>query len=583
MDNNMQVLSAEISKLKAGNFNDYKNFYDITAPYIYKVITDIVKDPDASATVNSNVYNRIYKTINQLTDDNYFYQWAEAIAKEESFNYLNQSKPVVVPAVGISSGEGAVAGAIGGSPSGVSGTVAAGAMETSGVGVTGSMSAGTMGGSGVTGSMSAGAMGGPGATGSMSAGALGGETAGVGVAAGVAAKAGLGIGAKIAIAVAGAAVLVGGGIGIFLMANKDKDDKEEKTTVETTTEEMTTVAAATTTDAETTEEVIELEDSELLSLYYEETVVPALGMSDGTAQSGQVASSYMDYDNKMAWINIDAVNGIVAHIIDDFDGDGSDEMAVFYMAEVENPSEIKWDNAAGGFVDVPYSGRASGLRYDIYAVVNGEVALTDTNDFSILSFTTDNQNVRLRDTVFPSVIFDNDGNGEKLFVSYTTDDNGNKRFLLEHRDLGGLGNTDVCNYHRVAFLHVADDKLVADGYIKSNAMHQGMGEILAVKYSNGAASEVITYPTTGTAYDDSYEKNGYAVWRSFVDEMGFASGKCVAWSAIGFDYEHSETDSILSTNLDANMLFIINAYSVDEGDWQTTPCIWGYDMKSVTE
>ena len=99
MDNNSNALYLEIAKFKAGNFADYQSFYNLTSGYIYNLILAVVKDANAAANVNNLVYDRIYKSIGQLTDDSFFYQWAGTIATDESLNYLLQNGLVSIQAV----------------------------------------------------------------------------------------------------------------------------------------------------------------------------------------------------------------------------------------------------------------------------------------------------------------------------------------------------------------------------------------------------------------------------------------------------------------------------------------------------
>ena len=84
---NEQILN-EINKLKNGDYSTYENFYNLTAQYIYKILTDVVGNSIAD-TLIVDVYNSIYAGIGQVDSVEYFYSWSGMIATDIAFAYAN--------------------------------------------------------------------------------------------------------------------------------------------------------------------------------------------------------------------------------------------------------------------------------------------------------------------------------------------------------------------------------------------------------------------------------------------------------------------------------------------------------------
>lgn len=87
----MNQLSIEINKLRQGNFQDYVSFYNLTCNYIYKLITDIIKDQATADQIMNSTYDSIYQNINTLADNSLFFRWAGQIATSECVKYINST------------------------------------------------------------------------------------------------------------------------------------------------------------------------------------------------------------------------------------------------------------------------------------------------------------------------------------------------------------------------------------------------------------------------------------------------------------------------------------------------------------
>lgn len=81
-------LSIEIDKMKQGNFAEYQSFYNLSSGYIYRMIWNLAGNEAVAAQILPGVYDSIYKRINELSNNTYFYQWAGLIATDMTMNYM---------------------------------------------------------------------------------------------------------------------------------------------------------------------------------------------------------------------------------------------------------------------------------------------------------------------------------------------------------------------------------------------------------------------------------------------------------------------------------------------------------------
>lgn len=83
------ALLNEISRIKAGDFSNYEQFYNMTAGYVYKLICDVISDINVANEVLTDAYNRIYAEIPGLENINDFYGFAGRIATDVTYARVN--------------------------------------------------------------------------------------------------------------------------------------------------------------------------------------------------------------------------------------------------------------------------------------------------------------------------------------------------------------------------------------------------------------------------------------------------------------------------------------------------------------
>lgn len=77
----MQVderLVAEIERLKSGDFSNYQEFYQMTAPTIYRRLNELLGNREMADRAIKDVYDEIYRNIGSLQDNQQFFQWADS-------------------------------------------------------------------------------------------------------------------------------------------------------------------------------------------------------------------------------------------------------------------------------------------------------------------------------------------------------------------------------------------------------------------------------------------------------------------------------------------------------------------------
>lgn len=93
-----EILFSEIRKLKLGSSENFNSVYELSKNYIYKIIWDIVKNPDAVEDIMQETYLQIYNRIDTLKEVSAFYVWAGRIATNFSLAYLRKENKYVLSA-----------------------------------------------------------------------------------------------------------------------------------------------------------------------------------------------------------------------------------------------------------------------------------------------------------------------------------------------------------------------------------------------------------------------------------------------------------------------------------------------------
>lgn len=86
-------LNEHIVLMKQGDFSQYQEFNDMTKDYIYNIVYMVTGEADTANTAFATVYNDIFKTINQLTDENDFLRWAGIKASIAAFSVMMEKYP----------------------------------------------------------------------------------------------------------------------------------------------------------------------------------------------------------------------------------------------------------------------------------------------------------------------------------------------------------------------------------------------------------------------------------------------------------------------------------------------------------
>lgn len=77
-----EIIYAEIYKMQNGDFSGYETFYAETAPYIYALICDVIKDLNQAEQIMQEVYQEIYARIGEITQMQIFQSWMYKIATD---------------------------------------------------------------------------------------------------------------------------------------------------------------------------------------------------------------------------------------------------------------------------------------------------------------------------------------------------------------------------------------------------------------------------------------------------------------------------------------------------------------------
>lgn len=99
---NEQQLIAEIQYMKQGDFSRYELFYQMTSPFIYKVLLQVIGQETGASNVIADVYNRIYQEIVELDVNQEFYDWAGLIATDMALQFMNnESATAITPSMNV--------------------------------------------------------------------------------------------------------------------------------------------------------------------------------------------------------------------------------------------------------------------------------------------------------------------------------------------------------------------------------------------------------------------------------------------------------------------------------------------------
>lgn len=89
-----QRLQYYISQMQHGDFSNYTDFYAMTSQDIYRTILDIVGDQTVADTIIGQVYDDMYKSINDISGAGEFEMWARNKAVHRSNLYINNGQAV---------------------------------------------------------------------------------------------------------------------------------------------------------------------------------------------------------------------------------------------------------------------------------------------------------------------------------------------------------------------------------------------------------------------------------------------------------------------------------------------------------
>lgn len=335
-----QQLNNEIEKLKEQDYTSYQKFYSQTAQYLYGVIWETVQDQETANILVGELYNEIYASIGtELSDNSRFYEWAENKARNLSTTYVTAhvtggvepsdkdlAKMTVVAATSdFGTGQAAISENVAGtaignvgmsSTSGGAGNV--GMSSSNGGTVNAGVSSADGGNALVRGKISKSSR--------KALGHLVGNKAG---------KAGLSLGAKIAIAATSAALVIGGGVGVFkILKSKDK-------TPEVTTEFVSSTEFSVTLPGEENDET-----AARYKAYYD---------------------VIREMDAKIYYQWITCADGLVFAQLVDFNGDGNEQLVI---ATCDLPDDVCSSIILYVSFDV-----------QVYDYVNGSAVLADEIKF----------------------------------------------------------------------------------------------------------------------------------------------------------------------------------------------------------
>jgi RNA polymerase sigma factor (sigma-70 family) len=86
----------EVRKLIDGDESSYQRIYDLSEKYIYKIISDIVKNHQTTEDLMQETYLQIYNKIGTLQNPEAFYVWAGRIATNMTLRYIQKYRREVL-------------------------------------------------------------------------------------------------------------------------------------------------------------------------------------------------------------------------------------------------------------------------------------------------------------------------------------------------------------------------------------------------------------------------------------------------------------------------------------------------------
>lgn len=87
---NDERLFAAVEEMKCGHMEAVTTVYELSKNYIYKIISDIVKNPQDTEDLMQDTYIQIMNKINSLQEERAFYVWAGRIATNLTLRYIQK-------------------------------------------------------------------------------------------------------------------------------------------------------------------------------------------------------------------------------------------------------------------------------------------------------------------------------------------------------------------------------------------------------------------------------------------------------------------------------------------------------------
>ena len=81
------IITEQLNKFKNGDFGGYESFYNETVNTVYTMLHTVVHDSNVATSLVPQVYDKIYQNVTSLEQTNGFYQWAAELANEEALGY----------------------------------------------------------------------------------------------------------------------------------------------------------------------------------------------------------------------------------------------------------------------------------------------------------------------------------------------------------------------------------------------------------------------------------------------------------------------------------------------------------------
>lgn len=86
------IITEQLNKFKNGDFGGYESFYNETVNTVYTMLHTVVHDPKVATSLVPQVYDKIYQNVTSSEQTNGFYQWVAELANEEALGYLKENR-----------------------------------------------------------------------------------------------------------------------------------------------------------------------------------------------------------------------------------------------------------------------------------------------------------------------------------------------------------------------------------------------------------------------------------------------------------------------------------------------------------